>query len=129
MTRRDGPGKLIDNEGEVGWAPQNALEVGKATTGCRFGGGHFVARVRVGKRLARMTNGVIVMSQYLLALHKADDAELSEEQLRQVWAGVNALADRMKDAGAFVFKSGLLPAESATVVRQSGEDFLISDGQ
>jgi hypothetical protein len=71
---------------------------------------------------------VIVMAQYLLALHKADDHELSEDEMRQCWAGVNALADRMRDAGAFVFKSGLLPAESATVVRQSGGDFLITDG-
>ena len=69
------------------------------------------------------------MTQYLLALYKADDDELSPEQVRQVWAGVNALGDRMKDAGAFVFKSGLeVGAESATVVRQSGGDFLITDG-
>ena len=36
MTRRDGPGKLIDNEGEVSWAPQNALEISKAATGPPF---------------------------------------------------------------------------------------------
>jgi hypothetical protein len=71
---------------------------------------------------------VIAMTKYLLALHKADDDVLSPEHVRQVWAGVNALADRMRDAGAFVFKSGLLPAESATVVRESGGDFLITDG-
>jgi hypothetical protein len=72
---------------------------------------------------------VIVMTQYLLALYKADDDELSPEQVRQVWAGVNALGARMRDAGAFVFKSGLQGgAESATVVRQSGGDFLITDG-
>ena len=33
----------------------------------------------------------------------------------------------MKDAGAFVFAGGLL-AGAATVVRKSGDDFLISDG-
>jgi hypothetical protein len=71
---------------------------------------------------------VIILPQYLLALHKADDDELSEEEMRQVWAGVSELADRMKDAGAFVFKSGLLPAASATVVRHSGGEFLITDG-
>jgi hypothetical protein len=70
----------------------------------------------------------MIMPQYLLALHKADDDELSEEEMRQVWAGVNELADRMTDAGAYVFKSGLLPAASATVVRQSGGEFLITDG-
>jgi hypothetical protein len=46
-----------------------------------------------------------------------------------VWAGVNALGDRMTGAGAFVFKGGLRGGtESATVVRQSAGDFLITDG-
>jgi hypothetical protein len=46
-----------------------------------------------------------------------------------VRAGVNALGDKMREAGAFVFKSGMRGgAESATVVRQSGGDFLITDG-
>ncbi len=68
------------------------------------------------------------MTQYLLALHRADNEHRSPEQTRQVWADVNALGDRVKDAGAFVFQGGLIPAESATVVRQSGGDFLITDG-
>jgi hypothetical protein len=69
------------------------------------------------------------MTQYLLALYKADDELISPERSRQVWAGVNALGDRMTDAGAFVFKGGLRGgAELATVVRQSGGDFLITDG-
>jgi len=46
-----------------------------------------------------------------------------------VWAGVNELGDKLEDAGAFVFKGGLQGgAESATVVRQSGGDFLLTDG-
>jgi hypothetical protein len=69
------------------------------------------------------------MPQYLLALYKADDELISPERSRQVWAGVNALGDRMTDAGAFVFKGGLRGGtESATVVRQSGGDFLVTDG-
>jgi hypothetical protein len=69
------------------------------------------------------------MSQYLLALYKADDEHLSPETSQQVWVGVNALGDKMRDAGVFVFKSGLQGgAESATVVRQSSGDFLITDG-
>ena len=69
------------------------------------------------------------MTQYLLALYKADDELISPERSRQVWAGVNALGDKMTDAGVFVFKSGLRGgAESTTVVRQSGGDFLITDG-
>ena len=69
------------------------------------------------------------MTQYLLALYKADDELIAPERSRQVWAGVNALGDRMTDAGVFVFKSGLRGgAESATVVSQSGDDFVITDG-
>src|SRR5215831_12256430 len=69
------------------------------------------------------------MTQYLLALYKADDERLPPERTQRVWAGVNALGDRMTEAGAFVFKSGLRGgAESASVVRQSGDDFLITDG-
>jgi hypothetical protein len=72
---------------------------------------------------------VIVMTQYLLALYKADDEVISPERSRQVWAGVNALGDKMTEAGVFVFKSGLQGgAELATVVRQSGDDFLVTDG-
>jgi hypothetical protein len=72
---------------------------------------------------------VIVMTQYLLALYKADDELISPERSRQVWAGVNALGDKMTDAGVFVFKSGLQGGgQSATVVRQSGGDFLVTDG-
>jgi hypothetical protein len=68
------------------------------------------------------------MTQYLLALYKADDEKRPPEQTRQVWADVNKLGDKMTEAGAFVFQGGLLLAESATVVRQSGGDFLVTDG-
>jgi len=69
------------------------------------------------------------MTQYLLALYKADDEVIPPERSRQVWAGVGALGDKMTEAGAFVFKGGLRGgAESATVVRQSGGDFLMTDG-
>ena len=69
------------------------------------------------------------MAQYLLALYRDYAVPTSPERSRQVWAGVNALGDRMTDAGAFVFKGGLRGgAESATVVRQSGGDFAVTDG-
>jgi hypothetical protein len=71
---------------------------------------------------------VIVLTQYLLALHKADDDRRSADQTRQVWTDVTTLHDKMTDAGVFVFQGGLVSAESATVVRQSGGDFLMTDG-
>jgi hypothetical protein len=72
---------------------------------------------------------VIVMTQYLLALYRDYAVPISAERSQQVWAGVNSLGDRMTDAGAFVFKGGMQGGpESATVVRQSGGDFLLTDG-
>jgi hypothetical protein len=69
------------------------------------------------------------MTQYLLALYRDYAVPIPPERTRQVWAGVNELGDRLRDAGAFVFKSGMQGgAESATVVRQSGGDFLMTDG-
>jgi hypothetical protein len=76
-----------------------------------------------------MTTGVIVMTQYLLALYRDYAVSHPPERTRQVWADVNALGDGLTDAGAFVFKGGMDGGpESATVVRQSGDDFLVTDG-
>jgi hypothetical protein len=69
------------------------------------------------------------MTQYLLALYRDYAAPLPPQRSRQVWADVNALGDKLTDAGAFVFKGGMQGGpESATVVRQSGSDFLMTDG-
>ena len=69
------------------------------------------------------------MTQYLLALYRDYAVPTSPERSQQVWAGVNALGDKLQDAGAFVFKGGMQGGpESATVVRQSGGDFAVTDG-
>jgi hypothetical protein len=69
------------------------------------------------------------MAQYLLALYRDYAVPVPPERSQQVWAGVNELGDKLEEAGAFVFKGGLQGGgESATVVRQSGGDFLLTDG-
>ncbi len=69
------------------------------------------------------------MTQYLLALYRDYAVPLPPERTQQVWAGVNELGDKLEGAGAFVFKGGMDGGpEAATVVRQSGGDFLITDG-
>ena len=69
------------------------------------------------------------MTQYLLALYRDYTVAVPPETSQQVWAGVGSLGDRLTDAGAFVFKGGMHGGpESATVVRQSGGDFLLTDG-
>jgi hypothetical protein len=48
--------------------------------------------------------------------------------MQQSFADVDAFNRKVMDSGAFVFAGGLLPVESATVVRQSGGKFLVTDG-
>jgi hypothetical protein len=69
------------------------------------------------------------MAHYLLALYRDYDVPVPPERTQQVWAGVGELIDKLEGAGAFVFKGGMQGGpEAATVVRQSGEDFLLTDG-
>jgi hypothetical protein len=67
------------------------------------------------------------MAQYLLAIYQAG-RELSAEEFRQLCVDVPAFDDKLTDAGAFVFHGGVLSPESVSVVRQSGGDFLVTDG-
>jgi hypothetical protein len=68
------------------------------------------------------------MAQYLLAIRMADGAT-SGEEFQRLCVDVPALNAKMEDAGVFVFHGGLRGGgDSATVVRQSGNDFLITDG-
>jgi hypothetical protein len=50
---------------------------------------------------------VIVVTQYLLTLYRDYAVPIPPERSRQVRAAVNALGDKMTDAGAFVFKGRL----------------------
>ena len=69
------------------------------------------------------------MTRYLLAIHRDYAVPLSPEVTGQKWADIETLIDRMTDAGAFVFQGGLRGgAESATVVRHAGADFVMTDG-
>jgi hypothetical protein len=67
------------------------------------------------------------MAQYLLAIYQAS-RELSAEEFRQLCVDVPAFDDKLTDAGALVFHGGVLSPESVSVVRQSGSDFLVTDG-
>jgi hypothetical protein len=68
------------------------------------------------------------MAQYLLAVRYAE-MKFPPEEFRQLCVDVPALDTKMEDAGVFVFHGGLhSPETTATVVRQSGDDFLITDG-
>jgi hypothetical protein len=64
----------------------------------------------------------MVMTQYPLAFYREYAVPIHPQQTQQVPAGVNVLGDKLTDAGAFVFRSGLLPAESATAAKMTREE-------
>lgn len=67
------------------------------------------------------------MAQYLLAIRYPYPLQIPAEEFQRLCVEVPALDAKMQDAGVFVFHGGVVP-ESQTVVRQSGDDFLITDG-
>jgi hypothetical protein len=69
------------------------------------------------------------MPQYLLAVHGSAEAwERPHEEMRQSYTDTAVFNDTLRDAGAYVFAGGLRAPDSATVVRRSGADYLITDG-
>lgn len=69
------------------------------------------------------------MTQYLLSVwHKGTGPDLTPEEMQQSFKDVDAVNAKMQEAGVWVFAGGLAPIESATVVKQSGNDVLVTDG-
>ena len=70
------------------------------------------------------------MKQYLLSIYMPDAPPPPEVMARmdQIMADVNALVDEAKAAGAWVFNGGLHPPSTATVVRLSQGEVLMTDG-
>jgi|SRR5437867_952567 hypothetical protein len=70
------------------------------------------------------------MPQYLLSIYQPDAPPPPEvmANMGRIMAGVNALVQEAKDAGAWVFNGGLHPPSTATVVHVKGGDALITDG-
>lgn len=70
------------------------------------------------------------MSQYLLSVWHDDNYEVDfdSEEMQRVVAQVDAFNNELQEAGAWVFAGGLLPADSATVVRSDGGEVSMTDG-
>jgi hypothetical protein len=74
------------------------------------------------------------MTQYLLSVYHGDEPGLSPEDLltpgemQQSIEDCNALNDRLRAAGAWVFAGGLHLSSSATVLRGSGDEVAMTDG-
>src|SRR5216683_2161392 len=89
-------------------------------------------RVRVGgrrpDRAGRLHRGGPVMKQYLLSVYQPDGDPPSPEVLGPIMAGVAAWESDLQAAGSWVFTAGLHPSSTATVVRVTDGDTLITDG-
>ena len=69
------------------------------------------------------------MTQYLLSVFYEEGQEPpSEEVMQELYADVDQLNDKIKDAGAWVFGGGLHTPDTATVVRAESDEVLVTDG-
>ena len=67
--------------------------------------------------------------QYLLAVHTVEGAPTpSAEEMQTAFAQTDRINAELQSAGAWVFGGGLLPADSATVVRVEGGATTMTDG-
>ena len=68
------------------------------------------------------------MNQYLLSIYQPDGPAPASEVLEPILRDLQALNEEMQAAGVWVFAAGLHPPETATVLKASGGDVLITDG-
>jgi hypothetical protein len=69
------------------------------------------------------------VTQYLLAVHTVEGAPTpSDEDMQTAFAQVDRVNAELRTAGVWVFGGGLLPPDSATVVRVEGAAATVTDG-
>ena len=69
------------------------------------------------------------MKQYLLSVHMVEGTPVpSDETVQQMYADVDAFNKELVASGEWVFAGGLLPPDSATVVRAQGGKVVTTDG-
>ena len=69
------------------------------------------------------------MKQYLLAVHSVDgDPAPSPDEMQLAFAAVDAFNQELMTSGEWVFAGGLMPADTATVVRSQNGQVVTTDG-
>ena len=68
------------------------------------------------------------MTQYVLTVYQPDGPIPAPEVLQRMTIELEALHERIKADGAWVFSGGLHRPDSATVVREQGGDLVMTDG-
>lgn len=67
------------------------------------------------------------MKQYLLSVYQPEGRP-EPEVLDRIMKNLDTLNEEMRAAGAWVFAGGLHPPDTATVLRATGDDVLVTDG-
>jgi hypothetical protein len=69
------------------------------------------------------------MTQYLFSVHGGStDYARTPEEMQPMYDAVEAYNQKARDAGIWVFAGGLQPAELATVVDNTGDAPIVTDG-
>src|SRR5688572_2042768 len=68
------------------------------------------------------------MTQYLLSIYQPDGPAPDDEFLAPIMKELAIWNDELRAAGSWVFSAGLHPPETATVLRSSGDELLVTDG-
>jgi len=69
------------------------------------------------------------MKQYLLAVHMVEGEPVpSEEEMQRSYQAVDSFNRELMASGEWVFAGGLLPPDTATVVRSQGGKVVTTDG-
>lgn len=69
-----------------------------------------------------------IVAQYLLSVYQPVGPAPDADVLAPIMRDLEAVNREMKAAGAWVFAAGLHPTQTATVVRQQGDQTLVTDG-
>jgi hypothetical protein len=69
------------------------------------------------------------MARYLLTVVEPTGGDVPEpDVLAAIMRDVDEVDREMREAGAWLFAGGLFPPDTATVLRPSGDDVLVTDG-
>src|SRR5690349_11161118 len=77
---------------------------------------------------SRGTKGMTRMKQYLLSIYQPDGDSPPPEVLEPIMRDIDAVDRELRAAGAWVFTGGLHAPDTATVLRASDGDVLVTDG-
>ena len=68
------------------------------------------------------------MKQYLLSIYQPDGPIPEPSVLDPIMKNLATWNEELREAGGWVFTAGLHPPESATVLRATGDELLVTDG-